>query len=87
MKIEQSDDDSKKQECEALTKEADELVREFTKTLLEAGKFDSVRIFANKQLPSEDALAITRGEGNFYATFGQISLWVKKQTLDDEEAE
>ena len=51
--------------------------------------FDSVRIFVTKQ-SGADTLGFSKGQGNRYASFGQITEWIdtdKAQTIWSQKAE
>lgn len=70
---------------EALNTENDLLFEEIQKCCKELSKyFDSVQIFCTKhEFEKVGTSAFIWGEGNFYARFGQIDLWVKEQKLHD----
>lgn len=56
--------------------------------------FDTVQIFCTKLKTDEDLASVTDngtfsfrlGEGNYYARFGQVSMWVHDQLKENEDA-
>ncbi len=49
--------------------------------------FDSVKIFATKHENNEVGTTnMNYGVGNFFASYGQIKLWIKEQTMEEDNA-
>lgn len=61
------------------------LLERHTKQLME--HFDSVHIFCTRHDGTEGTLNADYGNGNWYARYGQIELWIQNQTLIREKEE
>jgi hypothetical protein len=55
-------------------------VRKIAKDLLK--HFDAVQVFATRQ-EGNKTINVTAGLGNWYANFGQVSLWLECQKVQD----
>ena len=51
-----------------------EIVQRHIDQLLE--HFDTVHVFCTRHEPDKGTFNISRGDGNFFARFGQISEWI-----------
>jgi hypothetical protein len=58
-----------------------ELVRKACTELLL--HFDAVQIFANRHEPDETLSVTHYGKGNFYARYGQVVKWIKRDDMRD----
>jgi len=61
-----------------------DLLERHTKQLME--HFDTVQIFCTKHNGGEDRTVTAHfGNGNWFARYGQIELWLQDQTLTGEK--
>ncbi len=72
---------------EQLEKENAELSEVMHEKVKELAKyFDSVQIFCTKHESDKIGTShLTECSGNYFARYGQIKLWVEKQSLNGEE--
>lgn len=44
--------------------------------------FDTVQVFVSREIADGSTVTVNRGQGNYFARYGQASCWVDRQRAD-----